>query len=118
MFMQTRRSCIIIELKESGRKEVFVQCKKYNSEETPLPEVRRRNQHRNWNLGTALYACHTFLFKRDDIDPRSFAKDLVRYMVGKGPSDEAIKNSIDTVPNLMKWSKQLDINMKVVSNGS
>ena len=115
-------SCIIIELKVPDSEKCFVQCKKYNSLETPLPRERHKNSHQSWNLGTALYACHTFAYRnyssitKKDITSRSFAKELVRYMVEKGPSNEAIKNPINTVENLMKWSKQLDINMNVVGN--
>ena len=106
-------SCIIIELNVSDKNNAFVQCKKYNSQ--ALPEQRYPNRHQNWNLGTALYACHAFLFQRNDSGSRTFARDLVRYMVDRGPSDEAIRNPINTVKNLMRWSRQLDIIMHVVS---
>ena len=115
-------SCIVIELKVPESNKCFVQCKMYNSLRTPLPEERQKNRHPNWNLGTALYACHTFVSRhyssitKNEITSRSFAQDLVRYMVEKGPSDKAIKNPINTVENLMKWSKQLDINMSIFSN--
>lgn len=105
-----------MELKVSDNEECFVQCKKYN---TPLPKERHHNRHQNWNLGTALFACHTFVSRhyssitKDDITSKSFAQELVRYMHEKGPSDEAIRNPINTVENLMKWAKQLDINLKV-----
>ena len=111
-------SCIVIELKVCGCNECFVQCKKYNRQRTPLPE-RQQNTHENWNLGTALYACHTFASRhyssipKNEITTKSFAQELVRYMVGKGPGDQAIQNPIGEVKDLMKWSTQLDIKMNI-----
>ena len=119
---QPERSCIIIELKVSADDKCFVQCKKYNIQRTQLPRERQQSTHPNWNLGTALYACHTFATReyssinRADITSKKFARELVGYMVNAKPSDDAIKNPIDDVRNLMKWSNQLGITMNVVSN--
>ena len=112
-------SCIVIELKIPADKICFVQCKRYHKS---LPQTRIPNRHENWNLGTALYACHTFAsreystIKENAITSRNFARDLVRYMAQQAPSDQAIRNPMDTVAALMKWSNQLGITMYIVSN--
>lgn len=87
-----------------------------------LPETRLQNRHESWNLGTALYACHTFAsreystIRESEITSRNFAQDLVRYMAQQAPSDQAIRNPMDTVAALMTWSNQLGITMYIVSN--
>ena len=118
---QPERSCIVIELKVSADNKCFVQCKKYNIQRTELPRERQQSTHPNWNLATALFACHTFATReyssttKDDINSKSFAQELVRYMVQAKPSEDAIK-PIHDISNLMKWSNQLGITMIVVSN--
>ena len=110
-------SCIIIELKVQDQ-TCFVQCMESNWEP---PNGGPHTSSRDWTLGTALYACHTYATKnyssvtRDDINRNAFAKGLVGYMISRGPSDDAIKNHVHDVENLMKWASQLDINIEVCS---
>ena len=113
-----QNSCIIIGLNvDYGNSKCFVQCRRCRWE--PLNGQYLTTEH-NWSLGTALYACHIYAINNYNpasssyINGNPFARGLVHSMKDRGASSDAIMNPFTDVPSLMKWAKQLDINVHVV----
>ena len=77
----------------------------------------------NWNIGLALYACHTFAISffnerpgAGRINCNNFASGLVNCMVRRGPGVDAIQIPGNSIEALVTWGKQLPVNIQVCNS--
>ena len=118
---ETNALCIVVEFRHAaeigGFKRGCVLIKE--CEWNPVKGNYRTSQN-DWNIGTALYACHTFAIVFFNERPGAgrtncdnFASDLVQCMVRSGPSVNAIQTPNNSIEDLLSWGKQLGMNIQV-----
>ena len=111
-------SCIVVELKVETDRKCFVLMREC---EWDPPEGQQRTSRYNWNIATAIYACHSYASKyindrRESptyTNRSNFATGLVQAMVERGPSNLAIQVPDPDIEHFILWGAQLGVNIHI-----
>ena len=118
---QTNASSIVVEFDAREIGEGFKRgCVHIKECEWNPVDGNYQTSQNDWDIGAALYACHTFANKFFNERPgagrtncNNFASDLIQCMVRSGPSVGAIQIPDKSVGRLLPWGSQLGMNIQV-----
>ena len=103
----------------------FVQMREYEWDPPQAPGQKRTSRY-NWNIATAIYACHSYASKyindrRESptyTNRSNFATGLAQAMAEGGPSNLAIQVPDPDIEHFILWGAQLAMGVNIHICGS